>query len=216
VSRLERAGIDGARGGVVTSSMAAASLLEAGDRALVLGGPGVWEAVERVGAKPVAPAGRGSGPVDVVVIGYHTDFDYDRLAAGQRAVLGGARLVATNSDPTYPTPDGLLPGTGSLLAALETASRTKAEVAGKPNPRAAALVHQLVGSSDGDPANHTRHIMVGDVPATDGLLARRLGYRFGLVLSGVTSKADLPTEPAPDHVAADLATLVDQLAGSSP
>jgi 4-nitrophenyl phosphatase len=211
VDRMERAGIGDAQGCVVTSAMAAASLLSRGDRALVLGGPGVWEAVGEVGAQPVAPTGRDSGPVDVVLVGYHTDFDYDRLAAGQRAVLGGARLIATNSDPTYPTPDRLLPGTGALVSALETASRTEAEVAGKPHPPAAALVHERVGSVDGDPANRERHIMVGDVPATDGLLARRLGYRFGLVLSGVTTPADLPTDPEPDHVAPDLATLVEQL-----
>jgi ribonucleotide monophosphatase NagD (HAD superfamily) len=75
----------------------------------------------------------------------------------------------------------------------------------------AALLHELVGTVDGDAAN-TRHIVVGDLPATDGLLARLLGYRFGLVLSGVTTSA-AAAEPVPDLVAADLAGMVDLLLG---
>jgi ribonucleotide monophosphatase NagD (HAD superfamily) len=75
----------------------------------------------------------------------------------------------------------------------------------------ADLVHRHVGSAPGDPANAERHIVVGDLPATDGALATRLGYRFGLVLSGVTGRDAVPDDPAPDHVADDLATLVAEL-----
>lgn len=215
VARLEAAGVPGAEGRVITSAMAAASLLRPGERALVLAGPGVTEAVARAGAEPVAPVGRSSrGPIDAVIVGYHTDFDYDRLAAGQEAVLAGARLIATNTDPTYPTPQRLLPGGGSIVAAVATAARAEPVVAGKPHAPVAALVHERLGSTPGDPANHESHIVVGDLPATDGMLAERLGYRFALVLSGVTDAAHVPDDPAPDEVHPDLAHLVGSRSGS--
>jgi ribonucleotide monophosphatase NagD (HAD superfamily) len=73
-------------------------------------------------------------------------------------------------------------------------------VAGKPHQAMADLVAERVGAVE---------MMVGDRPSTDGLFARRLGAGFALVLSGVTSALDLPVEPAPDVVAADLSDLVD-------
>jgi 4-nitrophenyl phosphatase len=211
LGRLRAVGVDAGRDDVLTSAMAAASLVRPDEQVLVLAGPGVWEAVESVGARPVEPVGRDSPPVDAVIVGYHTNFDYDRLAAGQQAVRAGARLIATNSDPTYPTPERLLPGGGSLVAAVETAAQVRATVAGKPHPPMADLVHQRIGSTPGDPANAERHIVVGDLPATDGLLAARLGYRFGLVLSGVTSADAVPDDPPPAMVAPDLATLVSEV-----
>jgi 4-nitrophenyl phosphatase len=118
-------------------------------------------------------------------------------------VRDGARLLATNDDATYPTPDGLIPGGGAILAGVSTAAGVAPEVAGKPHRPMAALVRDRVGDEG---------VMVGDRPDTDGRFAVALGYRFALVLSGVTTT--LPVEPAPDSVAVDLATLVDQeLAG---
>ena len=114
--------------------------------------------------------------------------------------------MATNADPIYPTPSGPEPGAGTLLAAVETAGGRRAEVvAGKPNEPMAALVTERLGP-DG--------WVIGDSPGTDGLLATRLGYRFGLVLSGVTSAMDLPVNPPPDIVAVDLAELVTTVLGA--
>ena len=209
LGRLRAAGVDADAEDLLTSAMAAASLVRPGEQVLVLAGPGVWEAVEAAGARPVEPVGRDSPAVEAVIVGYHTSFDYDRLAAGQQAVRSGARLIATNSDPTYPTPERLLPGGGSLVAAVETASQVRAMVAGKPHSPMADLVHRRVGSTPGDPANR-RHIVVGDLPSTDGQLAARLGYRFALVLSGVTTVDAVPDDP-PDYVAADLAELVAEV-----
>ena len=81
-------------------------------------GPGVDEALRARGVTTVR-----EGRADAVVVGWHTDFDYARLTAAFRAVHAGARLIGTNDDPTYPTPDGLLPGGGSILAAVATAAR---------------------------------------------------------------------------------------------
>ncbi len=99
----------------------------------------------------------------------------------------------------------LLPGAGSILAAVETASGAKAVVAGKPYAPMADLVRELAGPTG---------IAVGDRADTDGRFAVALGYPFGLVLTGVTRPDHLPVTPVPDLVAADLATLVEQALGS--
>ncbi len=191
--RLARIGIDAA-GKVVTSAMAAAELVEPHETALVCAGPGVEEALLARGAATVR-----EGDADVVVVGYHPDFDYQRMAIATRALRNGARLVATNDDATLPTPTGLLPGGGAILASIVVASGVRPTVAGKPYEPMAAFIRRRVG---------TKGIMVGDRPDTDGGFARTLGYRFGLVFSGVTRPEDLPVEPTPDVVAADLGSLV--------
>lgn len=193
--KLASAGIP-AEGDVVTSAMAAASILEPGSTALICGGPGVVEALQRRGVEI-----RHEAPADAVVVGFHREFDYARLRDAHRAVHGGARLVGTNADPTLPTPDGPVPGAGSILAAVATASGVEAEVAGKPHQPMADLVRSLVG--DGD------HLVIGDRTTTDGKLAAMLGARFGLVLSGVTGEEDLEGQDRPELVADDLAAMVD-------
>ncbi|MEL7209697.1 MAG: HAD hydrolase-like protein, partial [Actinomycetota bacterium] len=114
-----------------------------------------------------------------------------------------ARFVATNDDATFPDADRLLPGNGSIVAAVATAAGAVPTVAGKPHPTITDLVRNRLGP-DG--------VMVGDRPETDGLFARALGYRFGLVLTGVITADDLPVEPTPDVVEHDLAALVAALA----
>lgn len=192
---LVRHGID-PRGDVITSAMAAASLLEPGERVLVCAGPGVVEAIESRGAIPVW-----DGPAGVVLVGLHLDFDYERLRIATRAIRGGARFLATNDDATYPTADGPIPGGGAIVAAVATASGVAPTVAGKPHAPMADLVRSRLGSGG---------IMVGDRPETDGRFAVALGYRFALVLTGVTASPE-GVDPVPDLVAPDLATLVDQL-----
>ena len=184
-----------AEGDVVTSAMAAAALLEPGSTALVCAGPGVDEALARHGVRAVR-----DGDADAVVVGFHRDFDYGRLTAAATAVRRGARLIGTNDDATYPTPEGEIPGGGALLAAVAYASGVEPEVAGKPFEAMVLAVRTSAG--DGP------HVMVGDRPSTDGRFARALGARFALVLSGVTRPEELPVEPAPDVVGADLAEVV--------
>jgi len=192
-AKLDRMGIPAA-GDVVTSAMAAATLVDAGERVLVCGGPGVVQAVGARGAEPVA-----EGDAAAVIVGFHRDFDYERLRIAATAVRRGARLVATNDDATYPTPDGLIPGGGALVAAVAYAAGVPPVVAGKPHRPMADLIRALAGGEG---------TVVGDRPETDGAFAAALGYRFALVLTGVTGEADLPVEPAPDVVAASLADLV--------
>lgn len=203
VHRLATAGIDARPDDLVSSAMAAAALLAAdlpvGARVLACAGPGVREALGERGFAVVDVP-----PADAVVVGWHRDFDFGRLATAADAVRAGARFVATNLDPTYPVPDGLLPGNGALVAAVATASGRDAEVAGKPAPPTVALVRERFGD---------RGIVVGDRPSTDGALADALGWPFALVLSGVAGTAGeepLP-DPPPPFVAADLGTLAPQL-----
>lgn len=202
VEKLGRLGIPAAPEEIVTSAQAAATLVEEGETVLVCADDGVSEAVEARGARPVR-----EGPADAVIVGFHTSFDYGRLKAAFLAVRDGARLIGTNDDPTYPTPDGPIPGGGSLLAAVVTAAGVEPTVAGKPNQAMADAVRARLGDQE-------ITLLVGDRPSTDGLMAKRLEVAFCLVLSGVTSAGDLPVDPEPAAVAENLAALVGERLGA--
>jgi HAD superfamily hydrolase (TIGR01450 family) len=193
-ARLANCGITADDADVLSSADVAADMLPVGSSALVLADEGVREALHRRGVKVVE-----SGPADAVVVGWTRDFTFDAIGQAADTVRLGARLIGTNEDPTHPTPHGLLPGAGALLAAVATASETRPEVAGKPHP---ATAHAIQARAD------DLRAMVGDRPATDGELAGQLGIPFALVLSGVTDAESVPTSPAPDAVAKDLSTLV--------
>jgi glycerol 3-phosphatase-2 len=208
VSKLRRMGVDAEPDEVLTSALAAAHLLgrelPAAARVLVCGGAGVREALAAEGLTVVD-----RGPAEAVVVGLHRDFDYEILTAASGAVRDGARFVATNLDPTYPVPGGMIPGAGSMVAAVATAAGATPEVAGKPGHPIAELVHERFGD---------RGVMVGDRPSTDGAMADTLGWPFALVLSGVTAAVAPPggeaiPDPPPPFVAADLGALVDDLVG---
>ena len=194
LAKLDRCGIPTTADDLITSAQAAAGLVEPGETALVCAGPGVDEALAARGVSTVR-----TGDADVVVVGWHRDFDYGRLHAASDAVRHGARLVGTNDDATYPTPSGPLPGGGAILAAVAYASGAVPTVAGKPFPPIVELVRERVP----DPT-----VMVGDRPSTDGLFAVRLGIPFALVLSGVTTSDDPGTGIVADRVAPTLADLV--------
>lgn len=200
--KLERFGIP-ASGDVFTSAQAAASLIESGERVLLLGGPGAAECLTDVGAHLVE-----EGPADVVVVGFHRTFDYESLRKAATVLRAGARFVATNDDATYPTPAGPIPGCGSLVAAVQTGSGKAPVIAGKPYAPMAAVVRQSLGD-EGD------FIVIGDRADTDGEFAVRLGARFGLVLSGVVQPGDLPVSPNPDLIADDLLQMARLLLGAT-
>ena len=197
LSKLERLGVPTESADLVTSGQAAATLLQPGQTVLVCAGPGVEEALETRGVHTVR-----DGDADAVIVGWHRDFDYEGLTRAATAVMHGARLIGTNDDATYPTPAGPIPGGGAILAAVATAGGVAPTVAGKPHRPMVELVRARLGN---DLAGAT---VVGDRPSTDGLFAVALGVRFALVLSGVTKQRDLPVDPQPAEVAADLASLV--------
>lgn len=201
---LERVGI-WADGDVVTSAMAAATHIMSGERVLVCGGEGLVEEVTSRGAEVVVPyqVEEVVGNFDAVVVGFHREFNFEILSAALTAVRGGARLIGSNSDPTYPTPQGPIPGGGSILAAIEHATGVKAMVTGKPHQPMADLVATV---NPGIGAHEM--LMVGDLVSTDGAFARTVGCAFGLVLSGMTPSAEGINA---DVVGANLSAIVDQI-----
>lgn len=196
LARLHAAGIKVAEDELVTSSQAAASVLQPGTPVSYVGGPGVAEALERRGLDVV---GHESGPA-AVVVGRSLRLDFDELAQAAKAIRNGAAFIATNTDATFPTPDGPEPGTGALVAYLQVGSGREAEPAGKPEQPMAELVKARIGQPD---------VVVGDRAETDGRFAVRVGSPFALVLTGVTRASDLPVTPAPQLVADDLAGVVE-------
>jgi glycerol 3-phosphatase-2 len=211
VDKLAGIGVPASSDDVVTSALAAASLLQAslapGAPVLSCAGPGVVEALTDAGLRVVDRP-----PADAVVVGFHRGFDFDELDRASTAVRDGARFVATNLDATYPIPGGMLPGSGAITAAVATASGRTPEVAGKPEPPMVALVGERFGVTG---------VVVGDRPSSDGALAHALGWPFALVLSGVAGWTAPPggeavPDPPPPFVAADLGALVPQLVAAAP
>lgn len=208
VAKLGRCGVTAELEDVLTSALAAAELLSAdlpaGSRVLTCGGPGVTEALEAAGLTTVDRP-----PAAAVVVGFHREFDFAELDRASQAIRAGARFVATNLDATYPIPGGLLPGAGSIVAAIATAAGATPEVAGKPSPAMADLVRHRLGR---------RGIVVGDRPSTDGALADELQWPFALVLSGVTGRVARPggepiPDPPPPVVGDDFVSVVAEVAG---
>jgi 4-nitrophenyl phosphatase len=189
-------------GDVLTSANAAALLIEPGERVLVCGGEGVVEAMLGRGA---VLADAASEDVDAVVVGFHRTFDYEEMLVASRAARNGARLIGTNDDATYPTPEGPIPGGGAILASIVTAAGVVPIVAGKPHGPMADLVRATIGE-----AAAKRAVMVGDRPETDGLMAATLHCRYAHVESGITPPGSIVV-PRPDIVAADLAGVADVL-----
>ena len=158
---------------IFTSGMAAASMLETTAKVFLIGGGnGLREAVQQRGIELVDDPSL----VDAVVLGWDPGITFEKITVAMRAIRNGARYIATNTDPTYPNPDGLLPGTGCLAAAVANASGTEPIVAGKPNPAIVSLIKPYLSGDD---------VMVGDRLTTDGKFAKVLGVHFGLVLTGV-------------------------------
>jgi HAD superfamily hydrolase (TIGR01450 family) len=193
--RFSSAGLDPGSYVVITAGDAAASLLDKDSKALVVGERGLVQALERAGIE-VLPGWQGLmpfdngeglslGPVDAVVASYDRSFSFAKLARAALAIRAGARFIGTNEDPTHPSPLGLLPGTGAILAAIEVAAGKSPEVAGKPHPPMARLIRQVL-----EERGLHAELLVGDRPMTDGALSMSLGVPFALVHSGAAGGGD--------------------------
>jgi len=182
---------------VVTSAMAAAEVLTPADAPiLAVGEEGLGATLSRHGLSLTDdPA-----CAHTVVVGLDRRLTYDHLRAACSALLAGARFVACNRDPTYPTETGPWPGGGAIVAALETATGRRAEVVGKPyGPMRAAVLRRLGPGPTW---------VVGDRPETDLALGRDQGWTTVLVLTGVMGGSDeVPPDLRPDLVLASLADL---------
>ncbi len=202
--RLREAGVPAEERQIVTAGMAttalAAERLGAGTSAFVIGADAFKQAAAAAGLETLdGEAGRG---VDGVLVSGHRGFDYEELLTATLALEGGASLFATSRDPTLPMPGGAWPGTGSILAAVETASGKDAEIGGKPERHLFDLARGRLGEAD-------RVAMVGDRLASDIEGGRRAGLETVFVLSGADTEEQAEAEDVPpDHVVDDLAALL--------
>lgn len=147
--------------------------------------------------------------IEVVLAGPDPGLDHRRLTIGLRALRRGARFIATNLDPTCPTPDGEVPDAGAVVGALEAATGRRVQaVVGKPSRRMAAAALEALQVPP------EQAWLVGDSLVSDIRMARRTGMTGVLVLSGTTCRQDLRRAPAqPHHVLdslADLPALLDR------
>jgi HAD superfamily hydrolase (TIGR01450 family) len=148
---------------------------------------------------------------DAVVVGLDPRIDYLRLAVAADCVRAGARFIATNRDPVYPTERAIRPGAGSIVAAVEATTGITPVTIGKPEPYLLEEAARAVGREPGEA------IMIGDGLGTDIAAARAVGARSILMLTGVTGReavaavaaTERPTEIAAD--AAELAAALDRL-----
>ncbi len=142
------------------------------------------------------------GAAKVVVVGLDVKFTYEKLQIAGRRILAGADFIGTNGDKTLPMPDGISPGNGSILAAIQTMTGRAPRLMGKPEPAMfqVALRHLNLDTKP----EHA--LMIGDRLDTDIAGAQRAGLRAAMVLTGISGIADIGSV-VPDGVFADLAAL---------
>ena len=217
VTRLTAMGCPVSADRVVSSSRATALHIQRHEpgirRVLTLGASGLERELRDVGID-VVTAGHAAtrmhqegisgwaaaGAPDAVVTGLDPALTYLRIAAAADCIRAGARFIATNRDPVYPTERGLRPGAGSIAAALEATTSVTPLTIGKPEPHLFEMAAEAVGRSPADA------IVVGDGIMTDLAGAKAIGARSVLMLTGIATQADvdaLPPEQRPDAVAAD-------------
>jgi 4-nitrophenyl phosphatase len=183
VERLKAIGVSVAPEAIVSSSQAVRGYLEdsgfsGSGTALVIGEKGLKVELEQVGVS--LAEGEAAARADFVFVGWDRAFDFEKLKNAVVAIRNGARYIATNLDATYPTPEGLWPGAGSIAAAVTCGSGTEPYVCGKPNPLIVELALGRLG------IDRERVLLVGDRLDTDIAAGRAAGVDTLLVLTGVS------------------------------
>jgi len=201
-------GVDESR--IVTSSIATAAYLAkrypAGTKVHVLGMNGLRHALQEVGFDVDDEALE----VEVVVSGIDFELTYEKLKQAALRLHSDAAFICTNPDKTFPSTEGIIPGAGSLLAALETASGRQATVIGKPHAPMYQIALERLGTAPAET------LMVGDRLDTDIDGALAMGMPTALLFSGVTTPEMLITSPIqPDVAYEDMPSLVRAWAGDA-
>ena len=176
---------------------------------LVVGEAGLTAELRSVGARVVRR--RGKRPIGYVVVGMDRKFTYHKLHEAQQAIRAGAEFIATNRDATYPVEGNVIPGGGSVVAAVATAAQKEPLVIGKPSPEAGRLIARQAGVAPEEA------LMVGDRLETDIEMGRRAGLLTCLVLTGISraEEADaLPPDSRPHWIIPSIAQLPDLLQDS--
>jgi glycerol 3-phosphatase-2 len=203
VAQLWKIGVRASLGDVVTVGGAMQHRLAdsfTGRTAFVIGSPPMLRHVGDAGLKVLNGTDLASR-AEVVVVGGTTDFVYADLRTATQAVLRGAELLATARDPTYPQPDGLWPGTGAILAAVEYATDRTAEIVGKPEPGLFRTALDRLGEGS--------TLVIGDRVGSDLAAAAAAGLDAALVRSASSDHHDLDGfEPQPVEIGETLAQLL--------
>ena len=203
VAKLWGLGVKASLADVVTVGGAVQHLLaetRPGHTAFVIGRESLHRHVADAGLKLMNGTDLASR-ADVVVVGGTDDVTYDDLRNAALAVQRGADLLGTARDPTLPMPEGFWPGTGAILAAVETASGAKASIVGKPRPQLFLTALDRLGDAP--------TLVVGDRLDSDVAAAAAAGLDAALVMSGGATAAEAAVaDPRPVAVAESLGALV--------
>ncbi len=191
---------------IVTSGTATVSHLQthfpAGTSLYVVGGDGLKQMLIRAGYQ-LAETGAAA-----VVCGIDFDLTYNKVKTATLLIRGGARFIGTNPDSSFPSPEGLVPGAGSIIALIETASGQGPEIIGKPGPGMFEAALRQLGTGPGET------LMIGDRINTDIAGAQALGIKTALVMTGVETEDSLrESEIQPDWVFPGLPELTAELEG---
>jgi len=199
--RLVGMGIEATEHDVITSAEATAAVLAAempGSRAFVVGEAGIREALVNAGLYLTDDY----RDADVVVVGMDRQCTYAKLRAAALAIRRGAQFVATNPDRSFPAEDGLVPGAGALVGAVEIATDVPARVIGKPELEIFRYALRCLGVAPAQTA------AIGDRPETDVQGGQRAGLHTIAVLTGVGTAAGFAAlQPPPDWVFENLIEL---------
>jgi glycerol 3-phosphatase-2 len=204
VRKLWSMGVQASLGDVVTVGGAMQHLLaetRRGMTAFVIGTEAMFGHVADAGLKLMNNTDLASR-ADLVIVSGTEQVTYDDVRIATLALRRGADFLATSRDPTYPMPDGLWPGTGAILAAVETASARQAVIVGKPEPQLFLTAVERLGEG--------RTLVVGDRIASDIEAAKRAQLDAALVLTGdsTAEEAEANRDPRPVTVADSLLALV--------
>ncbi|MBA2793385.1 MAG: HAD-IIA family hydrolase [Thermoleophilaceae bacterium] len=202
VARLWGMGVQASLADVVTVGGALQHLLaetRTGHTAFVVGTAALRKHVADAGLKVLNGTDLASR-AELVVVGGNDEVCYPDLRTACLALHRGAELLATGRDPTMPTPEGPWPGTGAILAAIETASGRSAEIVGKPEARLFVTALERLGEG--------RTLVVGDRLDSDIAAAAAAGLDGALVRTGDAASEPVDGDPVPVEVADDLAALV--------
>jgi NagD protein len=202
-ARLRLTGLDVPEESLWTSALATARFLESqrpGGSAFVIGEAGLTTALHEAGYT------LSEREPDYVVLGETRTYSFERITRAIRLIDGGARFIATNPDPTGPTPDGALPATGSVAALISRATGVDPYFVGKPNP---LMMRSALNFLD---AHSESTAMIGDRMDTDVVAGLEAGLETILVLSGVTTRAEAERFPyRASRIVDSVADLVDGL-----
>ncbi len=205
VAKLARMGVEVREDEIFTSALATArylrSIAQPGSRVYLVGMDGIRRALLEEGFVLA------DGPdVDFVVAGLDTTVTYEKLKTASLAIRAGAMFIGTNPDKTLPTEEGIVPGAGAILAAIETATDVKPFVVGKPQKPIFDIALGILGAAPAETA------VIGDRLETDILGGVNSGLKTILVLSGVTTPEMLEkAEIRPDYVFPSVAELSEEL-----